>query len=82
MTLLLDHDWSRGVFRCLKQVSYLKHATFLPDVSDKEAQYIASLFPAFVDSLIKILHENLGLAKENIIPTFFVDTVCDALHHR
>ena len=48
------------------------YATFPPNVSNKEAYlkgYIASLFPPFVDNFIKILHEELGLVQENIIPT-------------
>jgi len=66
--------------RILKKTRYLERASFLTDVADKEAyleEYIPSLFPAYVDSLIKALHEDLGLTPNCVIPTFFADTVAN-----
>jgi hypothetical protein len=58
----------------------LKRAPFPPDVSSKEVfleEYIATLFPPFIDKLIKFLHEDLGLEQNNVILTFFADTIGD-----
>lgn len=64
--------------RILKKVRYSERAAFPPDVSNKEAfleEYIATLFPPFIDNFIKILHKDLGLEQNAIISTFFADTV-------
>jgi hypothetical protein len=66
--------------RILKKGGYLENGTFPPNVMDKEAyleSYIALLFPPIVDHLIEITHETFKLPKENIVPTFFADTVCN-----
>lgn len=50
------------------------------NVSDKKAflkAHIASIFPPVLDNFIRILHEELGLSQETVIPTFFADTVGD-----
>ena len=66
--------------RILKKVDYLEVLELPFNFSNKEAfleDHIASIFPFFVDNLIKLIHESLGLPQENIILTFFADTIVD-----
>jgi hypothetical protein len=58
-------------------------ARFPPNVIDKIdkevylEKYIVLIFPPIVDHYIEMTHIEFDLPKENIVPTFFADTVCN-----
>lgn len=66
--------------RILKKIGYLEYAPIPTGVSDKEAYleaHITTLFPDFVDHYINVLHKDLGVSPDGIIPTFFADVIGD-----